>query len=378
VWAEPAQVDAAAWEFSGVEAMMEAAERLFGPYDWERFDLLVMPPSFPYGGMENPRLTFLTPALLTGDKSLVNVVAHELAHAWTGNLVTSATAEHFWLNEGFTVWAERHILEALEGPEVAALHAAIGFKELQGALARFAKQPELTRLRTKLDGVDPDEAFSVVPYEKGYLFLKALEAAAGKAPFEAMVKKWLAARRFGAATTEDFLAHVEAELPGLLSKVGAAEWVDGAGLPASHPTPSSTRLDAVRAQVGRMPEPAQAAAWTPTEWQLFLDTFPRPASAETCRALDGRFALATAKNPEVKVAFLTLACESGHGLAYAGAVEAVLGRLGRLKYLRPLYKALSDFEATKPTARAVFEKHRAGYHPIAQHVIAGVLAKANA
>ncbi|MEW5741979.1 MAG: M1 family metallopeptidase [Myxococcota bacterium] len=378
VWTEPGQLDAAAWEFSGVEAMMEAAERLFGPYDWERFDLLVMPPSFPYGGMENPRLTFLTPALLTGDKTLVNVVAHELAHSWTGNLVTNANAEHFWLNEGFTVWAERHILEALEGPEVAALHAAIGFKDLQGALARFEKQPELTRLRTKLDGVDPDEAFSVVPYEKGYLFLRALEAASGKAPFEAMVKKWLAARRFGAATTDDFLAHVEAELPGLLAKVRAPEWVDGAGLPDNHPTPTSSRLDAVKALTGRVPDAAEVSAWTPTEWQLFLDAFPRPASVETCRALDERFSLSGARNPEVKVAFLTLACESGHGLPYAAAVEEVVGRLGRMKYLRPLFKALADHDATKPTARALFDKHRAGYHPIAQHVIAGVLAKASA
>lgn len=376
VWAEPAQVEAAAWEFSDVEKMMKAAEALFGPYDWERFDLLVMPPSFPYGGMENPRLTFLTPALLAGDKSLVNVVGHELAHSWTGNLVTNANAEHFWLNEGFTVYAERHILEALEGPEVAGLHEAIGFKDLEAALKRFEKQPELTRLRTHLAGVDPDEAFSVVPYEKGYLFLKTLEAAAGREAFAQMLKKWLADRRFGVATTDDFLAHFDAELPGVLAKVDAPAWVDGPGLPKNHPVPKSSRLDAVMALGGRLPEASQVAAWTPTEWQLFLDAFTRPAPLETLRALDERFALSKSKNPEVLVSFLTLACESGQGALWLAEVEGVVTRLGRMKYLRPLYKALAAHAPTKAAAKALFEKLKGRYHLIAQHVLTGVLASA--
>src|SRR5438132_6796093 len=124
-----------------VDAMLERAESLFGPYAWERYDMLLLPPSFPYGGMENPRMTFLTPTLLAGDRSLVNVVAHELAHSWTGNLVTNASAEHFWLNEGWTVYAERRILETLEGAEVAALHAALGRRELERALSEFAERP---------------------------------------------------------------------------------------------------------------------------------------------------------------------------------------------------------------------------------------------
>jgi aminopeptidase N len=185
VFAEPSVVESAAWEFAGAEAMIAAAEALFGPYDWERFDILVMPPSFPYGGMENPRLTFLTPTLLAGDRSLVNVLAHELAHSWTGNLVGAGDAEHFWLNEGWTVFAERRIIEALEGGEAAALHAAIGRLDLERACA--ALPAELTRLRTRLAGVDPDEAFSKVPYEKGYLFLRALEEAVGRAAFDAFV-----------------------------------------------------------------------------------------------------------------------------------------------------------------------------------------------
>jgi len=245
VWTEPSQLEAAAWEFAEVEAHLHAAEALFGPYDWDRFDLLVMPPSFPYGGMENPRLTFLTPSLLAGDRSLVNVLAHELAHSWTGNLVTNANAEHFWLNEGFTVFAERRILEALEGAEMAALHAAIGFERLQQAFEQHDEHPELTRLRTSLAGVDPDEAFSQVPYEKGYLFLKTLEAAAGREAFDAILAEWLRAHRFGVATTDDFLALVERMSPGLLARVDAKAWVDGTGLPAGSWRAQSARLAAV-------------------------------------------------------------------------------------------------------------------------------------
>ncbi|HJW32527.1 MAG TPA: M1 family aminopeptidase/hydrolase, partial [Holophagaceae bacterium] len=151
VWAEPETVESAAWEFAGVEEMIVKAEGLFGAYPWDRYDMLVLPPSFPYGGMENPRMTFLTPTLLAGDRSLVDVVAHELAHSWTGNLVTNATAEHFWLNEGFTVWAERRILRALHGEEAATLGWAIGQKALDESLERFKEQPELTKLRTHLE-----------------------------------------------------------------------------------------------------------------------------------------------------------------------------------------------------------------------------------
>jgi leukotriene-A4 hydrolase len=374
VWAEPGQVDAAAREFSDVEAMMKAAEALFGPYDWERFDLLVMPPSFPYGGMENPRLTFLTPALVTGDKSQVNVVAHELAHSWTGNLVTNSTAEHFWLNEGFTVFAERRILEALEGAEVAGLHAALGFESLQKALEQFKGRPELTRLRTELWGVDPDEAFSVVPYEKGYLFLKALELAVGGARFDSVLKAWLQGRRFGAATTDDFTAHIEKSLPGILGQVRASEWLDSPGLPAAHFKPESARLKKVRRVAGKVPTKDEAKAWSPTEWQLYLDASPRPMSVADCRKLDETFALSASKNPEVLVSWLELALESGDATVVPTA-DAVLGRFGRMKYLKPLYKALCARPELEVSARTAFDKYQSRYHPIARQVIAGLLAK---
>jgi len=377
VWAEPSVVDAAAREFEGVESMLEAAERLFGPYDWERFDLLVMPPSFPYGGMENPRLTFLTPALITGDKSQVNVVAHELSHSWTGNLVTNANAEHFWLNEGFTVFAERRILEALEGAELAALHAALGREELDKSLALFAERPELTRLRTALTGVDPDEAFSIVPYEKGYLFLKTLEATLGRERFDVLLKTWLSEHRFGAVTTSDFVALLERCEPGLPQRVNAAAWLDAPGLPAHHWQPASARLERVRGLVGRLPTAAEGQSFTATEWQLFLEATPSPLPVEACRALDTAFALTACKNPELLVAWLTLATESGDA-AVLGRVEEVLGRFGRLKYLKPLYRALLARPDTKPLARNIFDRERPRYHPIAQQVVKGLLEAASA
>jgi aminopeptidase N len=377
VWAEPGLVDAAAKEFEDVEAIMQTAEKLFGPYDWDRFDMLVMPPSFPYGGMENPRLTFLTPALLTGDKSQVNVVGHELAHSWTGNLVTNSNAEHFWLNEGFTVFAERRILEALEGEEMMKLHAALGLEELIKTFSQFSSQPGLTQLRTQLDGIDPDEAFSLVPYEKGYLFLKTLEQALGRARFDKLLTTWLSEHRFGAATTDDFTALVERLEPGLLAKVDAKAWLDAPLLPEQRWRPYSERLEAVRHLAGSVPTTEQAKGWSPTEWNLFLEASPRPLPLGTCRALDDRFQLTQAKNPEVLVAWLTLACESGDATVLA-RTEEVLTKFGRMKYLKPLYRALVGRDETKALARKIFDAQKARYHPIAQQVMAGVLKSAGA
>jgi leukotriene-A4 hydrolase len=372
IWAEPGELDAAVWEFSAVEEHVRVAESLFGPYDWERFDILVMPPSFPYGGMENPRLTFLTPTLLAGDRSLVNVLAHELAHSWTGNLVTNATAEHFWMNEGFTVFAERRILEALEGADMAALHAAIGFQRLQTAFEQHASRPELTRLRTPLAGVDPDDAFSAVPYEKGFLFLKTLEAAAGGEVFDRLLKTWLAEHRFGAATTDDFLELVERVAPDLLGRVDVHAWLDGEGLPPSYWRPESARLAALEAAVKRLPTDAEGKSWSPVEWQLYLETTPRPCSF--CAELDQRWSLTAARNMEILVSWLVLACESGHA-AVLPRVEEVLGRVGRTKFVKPLYKALAKRTETRELARTLFERHRATYHPITQQVVGALLAR---
>jgi leukotriene-A4 hydrolase len=351
--------------------MLRSAEQLFGAYEWERFDILTMPPSFPYGGMENPRLTFLTPTLLAGDRSLVSVVAHELAHSWTGNLVSNASAENFWLNEGFTVFAERRIVEALYGAESCALQAAVGRRSLDKAITRFKDKPELTKLHTRLDGIDPDEVFSEVPYEKGYLFLRAIEEAVGRAAFDRFLRAWVTELRFTAVDSDDFARLCERELPGALARVDGAAWLEGTGLPASAPQLRASKLEALEALGSELPSAEQAAAWATTEWELYLESLPRPFAR--CAKLDARFGLSARGNYEVLVAWLTLALESGYD-AVLPRVEEVLARVGRMKYLRPLYAALAKREATRAWAERLFAQRRASYHPIAQQVVEGLLA----
>jgi aminopeptidase N len=373
VWAEPSVVDRAAHEFVAVDRMLTSAEALFGPYPWGRFDLLVLPPSFPYGGMENPRLTFLTPTVLTGDRSLVSVVAHELSHSWTGNLVSNASAEDFWLNEGFTVFAERRILEVLEGPEMVALHAAVGRQALDEAVANFRDRPQLTRLRTRLQGVDPDDAFSQVPYEKGFLFLRALEDAVGRPAFDGFLRRYMEAFRFQSVTTEELLDLVRKALPGALEAVDAPRWVDGEGVPPGAPVARSSRLERVEALKAQVPPPG-AKDWSPWEWQVYLNHLPRPSPSELMTELEERFHLTRAANPEVLVAWLTVAIRSGHVPAVRRA-EELLGEVGRMKYLKPLYSALIAGPGTRPVADACARRYRPRYHVIAAAGVEALLRK---
>ncbi len=354
--------------------MLRVAESLFSPYAWERFDLLTMPPSFPYGGMENPRLTFLTPTLLAGDKSLVNVVAHELAHSWTGNLVTNASAEHFWLNESFTVFAERRILEALAGPEVAALHAALGRRSLETALEHFRAHPQWTVLRTHLAGVDPDEVFSQIPYEKGYLMLCAMESQVGRPAFDAYLRRYIETFSFQAITSEDFAAFTERELPGVLAKVHGEEYLHQPGIPASAPVPRSRRLEELQQLKGSVPTAEAVKDWTPAEWQLYLEWMPADVSRDTIRALDERFRLTQSHNSEVLVAWLVVALRAHYAPALERA-EAFLGEVGRMKYLKPLYSVLGSSREYRGKAREIFKKYAERYHPIARQGIEGILSR---
>jgi leukotriene-A4 hydrolase len=372
VWAEPEVLEAAAEEFEDVDAMLRAAEALFGPYDWERFDLLTMPPSFPYGGMENPRLTFLTPTLLAGDKSMVSVVAHELAHSWTGNLVTNASAEHFWLNEGFTVFAERRILEALYGPELAALHTALGRRALEDAVRHFREHPRLTALRTHLTGVDPDESFSQIPYEKGFLFLRALEAAVGRDAFDGFLRRYLESHRFQALTTEQFISFTERELPGALEKVGADAYLFRPGIPESAPVPRSGRLERLERLKDRVPSEEEVKDWTPAEWQLYIEWLPEKTGREVFQQLDERFHLTRSRNSEVLVSWLAAALRAGWEPALE-RTETFLGEVGRMKYLKPLYGQLAANPAGKELARGLFRRYAERYHPIARAAVESIL-----
>jgi leukotriene-A4 hydrolase len=360
VWAESPVVDAAAEEFAEAETMLRAGEDLFGPYEWDRYDVLVMPPSFPYGGMENPRLTFVTPSVLAGDRSLVSVIAHELAHAWTGNLVTNASVNDFWLNEGFTVYAERRILEALYGRDAAELHAASGRHDLRMALDRFAARPELTRLRTDLEGIDPDEAYSSIPYEKGYLLLRKLEETAGRAAWDTFMRAYLTRFRFHSITTEDFLQFLEAQLPGLAARAGALEFIDEPGLPAAAPRPRSARLEVLRS--------GEAEPTNPTELLVVLQaTAP---DAARLRELDARWELSRRKSLELRHTFVLLQLRAGMPEAVEAA-RRVLLETGRMRYLRPIYNELARRDPA--AARRIYDEARGGYHHIARTVVEAVL-----
>lgn len=377
VWAETSVLDAAAWEFADTGKMMDAAEGLFGAYDWERFDLLVMPPSFPYGGMENPCLTFLTPTLIAGDRSLADVVAHELAHSWTGNLVSNASANDFWLNEGFTVYAERRITEALYGADLAALHSAVARIELDHDIARFGAGSPLTRLRNDLAGVDPDEVFSLIPYEKGYLFLVLLERTAGRPAFDGFLKSYLRQFRFRSITTADFEEAIEKALPGLLAKVDAKAWIDGAGVPANAPKFSAPALDRITTLAKgwpARPDPAVANGWTSNEWHLYLRALPERIELADAKWLDETFGLTARRNLEVCNAWLVVAAASGYAPARPRMRE-VLTSVGRMRYLKPLYRALAARKDSIDFAREVFAEAEKGYHAIAAAGVRQILAE---
>lgn len=370
VYAEPEQLDAAAWEFAEVDKMLLAAEELFGPYQWERFDFIVMPPAFPYGGMENPRLTFLTPTLLAGDRSLVNVLAHELAHSWTGNLVTNATMNDFWLNEGFTVWAERRILEKLEGEEAVALAAAIGLDSLKEDIERFGADSPFVRLENDLAGIDPDEIYSQVPYEKGCLFVQLIEQTVGREEFDRFVRRYMGRFKFTSLTTAEFEAFFREELPGIGEKVGMEQWIHGPGLPGNAPVFTSKKLERLEELAGGWseglrPAPEEARGWSAEEWQIYLRRLPRPMSHQECRWLDEEYSLTDSGNCEILCQWLLIAAASAYDPAY-GKIRDFLGSVGRMKYLKPLYGTLHKGEATRAFAAELFGAYADRYHPIAR------------
>lgn len=382
VWAAPKVVRAAAADFADVGRMMAVGDDLFGPYEWERFDMLVLPPSFPFGGMENPLLTFLTPALITGDKSMAWVVGHELAHAWTGNLVTNANWTDFWLNEGWTTYAEWRIHEAINGRDATALEIALRKRGMARDLENFARsgQSQYTALASHVPAAtDPDDIFSRVPYCKGALFLIALEQAVGRERFDTFIRLYIARFRFQSITTAQFLDFVAVELPGVLEEVQAWRFVYGPGLPGNTPEVASPLIAEVeeQARISAVPSQQMIAGWSPRQWKLYLELLPRPQTPELVSGLEGRFSLSTHKNTEVRQAFLLLASESGYSAAEP-AIEEFLATYGRTVYLKPIYQAMAQTVKGLTWARCVFERVRAGYHPIAVAQVERVLKESAA
>ncbi len=374
VYAEPSVVEAAADEFADTESMLAAAERLYGPYRWERYDLLVLPPSFPFGGMENPRLTFATPTILAGDRSLVSLVAHELAHSWSGNLVTNATWRDFWLNEGFTVYLERRIVEEVYGPERAAMEAVLGLRALRADFERLDDADEI--LHVDLAGRDPDAGMTQVPYEKGALFLRRLEEAAGRERFDAFLRGYFDRFAFRSVTTADFLAYAAGHLldDPALAAVPVEEWVRAPGLPAGAPRPASAAFDAVETAAARWAAGETraaglaAAAWTTQEWLHFLGVLPARLESAQMAELDAAFGLTDAPNAEIAHQWLLIAVRNAYRPADARLERYLLG-IGRRKLILPLYAALAATPAGRERARAIYRRARPGYHPIAAAAI---------
>ncbi|KAK1270594.1 hypothetical protein QJS04_geneDACA023498 [Acorus gramineus] len=380
--AEGEVLGAAAKEFAGVEEMVQAGEGLFGPYEWGRFDLLVLPPSFPYGGMENPLMVFLTPTVIRGDGSGAQVVAHELAHSWTGNLITNKTNEDFWLNEGFTTYAERRIVEVVQGEERAALNIGIGWKGLNADVERFKDNMEFTKLKNKQEGIDPDDIYSNVPYEKGFQFLWRIERQIGRAKFDEFLKKYIVTFKFQSIDTEMFIEFLKENVPGIEKDIDLDQWVYGTGIPPDALEPVSniyTKIVSLSNEfrLGRMPTEDEVAYWSGQEWELYLENLPKTAEASQVTALDACYHLSESKDWEVKVVFLQLSISCGCK-NYFGEVEKTLKEVGRMKYLRPLYTALvqgAGKEEEKILAKRLFMEARESYHPIAQGVVESILLK---
>lgn len=382
VYAEPAVVEAAASEFRDVERMLEIAERLYGPYRWGRWDTIVLPASFPYGGMENPRITFATPTLIAGDRSLVSVMAHELAHSWSGNLVTNATWSDTWLNEGFTSYLENRIIEELSGQDLAAMERLLAQIELRAGVAALEQErPGRSALVVDLTGQDPDEGSSAVAYDKGANLLFLLESRFGRARFDAFLRGYFEGHAFGSMKTARFLEILKRELfqgdEAAWNELRMDEWVYRPGLPPNMVVVPSRAYTATRAAAeafvdrGALPE---AAGWVAAEWRLFLSALPARLTPAQAQALDARFALSRSGNAEILVAWLEKAVRSAYAPAYP-AVDAFLTRVGRLKFLRPLYAALLANPETQQLARTIYAKARPGYHPLAASMVDAMLER---
>lgn len=380
VFSEPEILEQAAWEFADTERFIEEAEKLFGPYLWETYNMLILPPSFPYGGMENPRLTFLTPTLIVGDRSMVNVVAHELAHSWTGNLVTNATWEDFWLNEGWTVYAERRLLEAIEGEPYAQLHAAVRRKSMLEDMRVFGFESDATKLNFSQKGIDPDEVFSTIPYEKGCSFLSVIENVVGRDRFDVFIRKYIETFRFQSLTTQDFLSFLREEIPGIDEKVNIQQWVFEPGFPRDALEPSSHLLDDVYQRLkayeqGVLPKMEDVSGWKAPQIEVFLKGMPRPIPVEHCAYLGELFGLDKSRNCNLQTDYYVIAIVSGY-TPIRKDVERLLSSVGRMLYLKPLYRALVDSAWSREFVRPLFETCRHSYHPIAVTAIVRILESA--
>ncbi len=382
VYTEPSMMEKVAYEMADTEKMVQATERLYGPYRWGRYDILVLPPSFPIGGMENPRLTFATPTMIAGDRSLVSLIAHELAHSWSGNLVTNATWSDFWLNEGFTTYLERRVTEELYGRGREEMEAALAKQEL---LKEMKELPEADRiLHVGLKNRDPDDGFTRVPYEKGYLFLRSLEETFGRSRFDRFLRGYFERFAFQSISTADFEAYLRAHLldgsPELAAKIPVQEWLYAAGLPSVAPEPVSNAFAEVEKQAKGWLEGAapvssiKTQAWTTQEWLHFLQFLPKQMTETQLKDLDQAFHLTEAGNAEIAHQWLLIAIRNRYAPANARLEEYMIS-IGRQKLIRPLYEELIKTTDGRKKAERIFAKASPGYHPITVTAVKKALSK---
>jgi leukotriene-A4 hydrolase len=369
VYAEPSLIKKAAWEFAELGKMVVAAEKLYGPYRWGRYDVLVLPPSFPYGGMENPNLTFLTPGVIAGDRSLTSLLAHELGHSWSGNLVTNATWDDIWLNEGFTTYVEHRIGEAIFGKKEAQMQDVLSRKDLNDNVADFGNTNPDTRLKVNTTGRNPDDGLSEIPYVKGYEFLKVIEQTIGREKFDIFIKNYFDAHAFKSITTEDFMKYYNENLlkgdKALADKIKAEDWIYKPGIPSNITAVQSDDFIAIdsiqknwrKTGVKGLSEKIKST----TEKQHFIDYLPKDMTTKEMAEIDAEFNFTTGGNFVIKRQWFVQAIGHQYKAAYP-AVEQFMIATSRTGSLITLYKEMIKTPEGKVWAKKIFDKAKSGYH----------------
>ena len=377
VYAEPSMVEECANELIDMGKMVDVAEQLYGKYDWDRYDVIVLPPSFPFGGMENPRLTFATPTIIAGDRSLVSLIAHELAHSWSGNLVTNATWNDFWLNEGFTVYFERRIMEALYGRDYSEMLALLGFQDLQNQVDN--SQPAMQLLRLNMKGKHPDDAMTDIAYEKGYFFLRMLEENIGRDKMDEFLKKYFKDHKFQTIVTEEFLSYLKENLlDDNFKGLNVEQWVFDSGIPKNCPKINSLRFKNVESSVATFLEGGAqelkvvSEKWSTHEWLHFLKHLPQSLSLDQMEDLDKVFNLSNSGNSEIVAVWFLQSIKNDYRPAFEN-LEKFLVKIGRRKFLQPLYLELSKNQEHKIWAKKVYQKARNNYHYVSFNTIDDIL-----
>ena len=374
VYAEADMIGRASDELMEMDKMLESAEKLYGTYQWGRYDVIVLPPSFPFGGMENPRLTFATPTIIAGDRSLISLVAHELAHSWSGNLVTNATWDDFWLNEGFTVYFERRIMESISGKEYADMLAVLGYQDLLETIEDFGDTSSATKLKLNLKDKDPDDGMSDIAYEKGYFFLQYLESKLGRTSFDLFLNEYFKNYAFRTITTEEFLGFLNKKFAGKLDPSQIDEWIYKPGLPKTLNKPVSVRFEMVDKELSRFIDQSTKADkletknWSTHEWIRFIRNLPKSIPINRMIELDNAFSFTQSKNAEIQFAWYIQAIQHDYTKA-DNAIISFLSSVGRRKFVLPLFKALFSNNRTTQLAKDTYIKLKEGYHSVTQQSV---------